>query len=163
MTFQYQRRRSVPAFKLALTVTIIASLTGCALLSGPEPAHPQRSAPPPPETVPVYVVGGSAAENQSIFTEVLRDFSESEAEILGRPVVDALIDVGFERENLQVSFDRTKTDLYVDSIFVAARFTDECLVGQLATKDRTFAVEFMTAVGPNNDICLIGETREIDW
>lgn len=149
--------------KWFVTTALVISLTGCALLTGPKPEHPQRATPPSPDTEPVYVVGGSAADNESIFTEVLRDFSTSEAQILGKSVVDALINVGFDRDHLQVSFDRTKTDLYVDSVFVAARFDQECLIGQLATDDREFAVHLTSTVGPENDVCLIGETREIDW
>ena len=64
---------------------------------------------------------------------------------------------------MQVSFDRTKTDLVADSIFVSVRIGAECLLGQVTTGTREVSAVTEPAIGPNRDICLIGNTRAIDW
>lgn len=142
---------------------IAALVTGCSLLAGPSPATPPRETPAVPEEPPEYVPDGSAEENLPIFTETLRDYASGESPIEGRPVVDAISEVGFDTADMQVSFDRTKTDLVADSIYVSVLIDRDCLVGQLVTEEREFAAKVMPAVGPEENICLIGETREIDW
>lgn len=64
---------------------------------------------------------------------------------------------------MQVSFDKSRTGLTADSIYVSVRIGEDCMIGQFATEDRELAVDLAGAVGPEKDLCLIGETREIDW
>ena len=139
------------------------TLSSCALLAGPVPNTPERETVPVPEVAPELVPDGSAEENLPYFTEVLRGFSEGAEEVRGQQVSTAVIDAGFPRENMQVSFDKTKTDLVADAIYVSVKIDDSCLLGQVMTEDRSFVARVDPAVGPNNDICLIGQTRVIDW
>lgn len=64
---------------------------------------------------------------------------------------------------MEVSFDESKTGLTADHLYAAVRIDADCLIAQLVTEDRTFAVETAPAVGPERNHCLIGETRAIDW
>lgn len=144
-------------------VALVPLFVGCTLLEGPTPETPPRETPAAPEVAPEFVPEGSAEENLPIFTETLRQYSEGDTAIEGQPIVDAIANVGFNRDDMQVSFDRTKTDLVADHIFVSVRVDQECLIGQVVTDDRSFVTEVMPAVGPEENICLIGETRAIDW
>ncbi|MBK0419192.1 hypothetical protein JD276_09115 [Leucobacter sp. CSA1] len=138
-------------------------LAGCFLLEGPTPETPPRETPAEPEVAPELVPGGSAEENLPFFTETLRAYAAGEGAIQGQPVVDAVAAAGFDRTTMQVSFDQSRTGLPADSIFVAVRIESDCLIGQLVPEDRSFTAEAMPAVGPEQNVCLIGETRPIDW
>lgn len=138
-------------------------LGGCALLEGPAPDAPVRPAPTAPATAPTLVPGGSAEENLPFFQQTLLDFAGGAAPIEGQPVVDALVGAGFDRAAMQVSFDRTQTNLVSDNIFVSVRIAESCLIGQLITADRSLVAEVAPALGPDQNICLIGTTRPIDW
>lgn len=133
------------------------------MLEGPTPERPDRTVPPVPDTPTQYIEGGSAEDNFPFFAEQVREYAQGEAPILGQQITEALAEEGFETGDMQVSFDRTKTDLPADSIFFSVRFGADCLIGQLVPDSRDFQVELAAAVGPEDNICLIGETREIVW
>ena len=154
------RRRSPIAAALAVALSATL-LSGCALLEGPNPETPERTEEPAPEVAPELVPGGTAAENLPYFTEVLRTFSAGDAPVQGAPIVQAVSDAGFDKASMQVSFDRSKTDLPADNIFVSVRIGADCLIGQVVAADRTFVAKNEPAVGPNHDICLIGQTAPI--
>lgn len=156
-------RRSSRLALVATGAILLPALAGCALLEGPTPATPQREAPAKPEQRPELVPGGSAEQNLPYFTEVLREYGEGEAPIEGVGITTALRDAGFDTADMQVSFDETRTGLVADSIYVSVRIGTECMLGQFATEDRELVVDLAGAVGPEQDICLIGETRTIDW
>ncbi|EYT53789.1 hypothetical protein H490_0109475 [Leucobacter sp. UCD-THU] len=154
-------RRPGAAFgALALTAALLA---GCSLLEGPTPETPERTEPAVPETAPEFFPEGSAADNLPYFTEVLRAFAAGEQPVQGAPVVDAVAAAGFDKTAMQVSFDESQTGLAADSIFVSVRIGADCLIGQVVAEDRGFAAEAKPALGPAQDICLIGSTRVIDW
>lgn len=148
------------ALALGLAATTMA---GCALLEGPKPETPKREAPAEPEAPPEFFPEGTAGDNLPYFTEVLRTFSAGSEPVMGAPIVNAVADSGFDRATMQVSFDESKTGLQADNIFVSVRIGAECLVGQVVAADRSFVAQVMPAVGPAQDVCLIGETRPIDW
>lgn len=153
-------RASRVALALAATLPLLA---GCALIEGPTPETPTRTEPPVPEVAPEFVPGGSAADNLPYFTEVLRAYTASEASITGVPVAQAVIDAGFDPAAIQFSFDQSKTGLAADNIFVSVLVGTDCLIGQLVTGDRTFVAANEPAVGPEINVCLIGNTRSVDW
>lgn len=159
------RRSRVPAL-LAICVAL-PLLTGCSLiesvLQGPTPETPARETPAQPESPPEFVPDGTAEQNLPYFTEVLRAFAESDRPVQGAPVVDAVAEAGFDKAAMQVSFDRSMTGLEADNIFVSVRIGADCLIGQIVTSDRSFVAQQEPAVGPDRDICLIGDTRPIDW
>ena len=139
------------------------TLSSCALLSGPTPDTPERPTTPVPEVAPEFVPDGSAEDNLPYFTEVIRTFAAGTEEVRGQQVSTAVMNAGFSKDAIQVSFDETKTDLVADAIYVSVRIDESCLLGQVMTEDRTFVTRVDAALGPNNDICLIGQTRLIDW
>lgn len=153
-------RTGVAFAAIALAATL---LTGCALLEGPAPDAPVRPAPTAPAEPVALVPGGTAEENLPFFQQTLLAFAGGGAPIEGQPVVDALVAAGFDRAAMQVSFDRTRTDLVADNIFVSVRISESCLLGQLVTGDRSLVAEVAPALGPEKNICIIGTTRPIDW
>ena len=106
---------------------------------------------------------GSAEENLPYFTETIRQFAAGEEPIQGRPIVDALTQAGFDRDSMQVTFDESKTGLIADHIYASVLVQQDCLIAQVVSEDRSFTVDAAPAVGPEEDICIIGETRPIDW
>lgn len=148
---------------IAGAVLLVLGLSSCAIVEGPTPVTPTRTPPPVPDTPPSFVPGGDASENLPFFTQVLTDYSKGDRPIEGKPIVDAIAAAGFDRTAMQVSFDRTKTNLVADSIYVSVRFGEECLIGQFVTGTRELAVMKAPALGPDKNICLIGTTRPIDW
>ena len=159
-----RRIRAVASAALAAGLLVaLPALSGCALFEGPTPETPVRTTPAPPKEAPKLVAGGTAEQNEPFFTEVMRTFSTGKEAVLGEPVVQAVAKAGFDKKAMQVSFDKTKTDLLADYIYVSVRIGQGCLIGQISTTDRSFSVDQVAAIGPNTDICLIGKTRPIDF
>ena len=77
--------------------------------------------------------------------------------------VKALAAAGFDRTTMQVSFDLSKTGLVADSILVSVRYGPECLIGQIVTADRSVVTTREPALTESRTVCLIGNTRAIDW
>lgn len=164
--FASRRPRSLGAAALVVATSLL--LSGCGLLgdlSGTQdPERPSDPAvAPPPAEKPVLHPDGTAEQNRAFFAETLRAYALGDAPVEGRPLVDALAGAGFAKSAMQVSFDRTKTGLVADNIFVSVRFGTDCLIGQVLTGDRKIYTEVAPAVGPGAKLCLIGETRPIDW
>lgn len=160
------RRRALTVCAAAVLLPTLAMVSGCAAPTVPDagdvqttPEAPAEVTQPAPELVPE----GSAEENLAYFTWVLESFAGGVEPVAGRAVADAVIAAGFDRSAMQVSFDRTQTDLPADNIFVSVRVGDACLLGQLTTADREVATMTAPTLGPERDICLIGVTRPIDW
>lgn len=98
-----------------------------------------------------------------MFVHTLDQVAQETAIVTGREIVQKFEAVGFDKTTMQVSRDRTRTDLDPESMFVSARFGEDCLIGQLVMSDRSISAEVMPAVGPTTDICIIGLTQPIDW
>lgn len=147
----------------ALLVAAVLPLAACSpAVTAPE--RPSREdVLAAPDTPPEFVPGGTAEDNFPYFSETLRSFVLSGSPLQGAPVVDALVTAGFEKEHMQVGFDETKTGLVADSLFVSVRIGAECLIGQLITAEESFTAAVQPVVGPEQNICLIGNTRPIDW
>ena len=152
-------------------VTISAALVAVAVFGGfgkatSSATNAESSAEAPEETLepkPKFVEGGTAFENEAYFSWSLRKAIREGMPVNGVEVVNVLAAAGFDKAVMQVSFDKTKTNLTADSIFVSVRVNDQCLLGQVVSEDKTVAVDVQPVVGPNKDICLIGKTRPIDW
>lgn len=157
-------KRAIAA--LAGATLLASSLTSCVILQGPAPATPERTsvpAPSPEDEQPTHQPDGTAEDNLAYFQATLGAYAASESPIEGKPIVDALAAAGFEKANMQVSYDSTRTNLVADNIFVSVRFDDSCLVGQFVTESRELFVETADALGADKTICIIGTTRPIDW
>lgn len=149
---------------LASLGALAAALTGCSMVTGPEPARTAPTTHPVPTTAPPTLVpGGSATENLPFFSAVLQQFAAGQEPVQGQPVVNALVSAGFDPLAMQVSFDQTMTGLTADNIFVSVRIGHDCLLGQIVTTDREVVAKTAPAVGPDSAVCLIGKTRTIDW
>ena len=159
-----RRFRAAASAALAAGLLVaLPALSGCALFEGPTPETPTRTTPAPPKEAPKLVAGGTAEQNEPFFTEVMRAFSTGKEAVQGEPVVQAVAKAGFDKKAMQVSFDKTKTDLVADYIYVSVRIGQGCLIGQISTTDRSFSVDQVAAIGPDKNICLIGKTRPIDF
>lgn len=158
MAFAEKMRATAFVSLAAVSLT----LAGCQVIEGPTPETPKRESIKKPKEAPQLVPGGTATQNLPFFQEVLRQYAASEQPIEGQPVVDALATAGFDKAAMQVSFDRSKTNLVADNIFVSVKIGEECLIGQLVTADRTAYAVTEPAIGPDK-VCLVGKTRPIDW
>lgn len=138
-------------------------LAGCSG-TGVHTAPPtSEESAPAPEAAPELIPGGTAADNLPFFTATLRSFGATTEPVQAEPIVNALVNAGFEKTSMQVSFNESKTGLPADNIFVSVRYADSCLIGQVVASDRSVATEEAGAVGPEKNLCLIGDTRQIDW
>lgn len=145
---------------IATTFVLSISLSGCFLIDGPQPDSPERLKPVVSTTNPVYVPDGTASENLDFFTLTLQKYAESETDFNGRNIANSLLEAGFQRVDMQVTFDESVTQLPADTITVSVRFNEECLLGQVERKNREVYVFQTETVGPNNDICIIGKTAD---
>ncbi len=156
--------RTVATVAVALTLGIV--LSACADSGSPSPsASPRPTADSEDVSAPqpALVPDGSATDNLPFFTQVLQQYAAGGGPVEGRPIVDALAAAGFDKSVMQVSFDRSKTDLVADSILVSVRVGESCLIGQLVTSDRSAVTTVQPALTAERTICLIGNTRPIDW
>lgn len=149
-------------------LTIGSATLSVFLLAGCAQQAPQETAQPTPsetvaEPAPALIEGGSAAENEKYFSYILRQGIREGMSVDGVSVVNTVVAAGFDKSLMQVSYDSSRTGLAADNIFVAVRVNDQCLLGQVVASDKTVATSVQPAVGPEKSICLIGETRPIDW
>lgn len=156
--------RSRFSLSLASTLAItVLMLTGCSVTLKPVNRPVKEETFQAPEVPPALMADGSAADNLPFFHETLRLFALGEASVQGQVVVDSLAAAGFDKAKMQVSFDETKTNLVADNIFVSVLYGQDCLIGQVVVADRSFVTKVAPAVGPEINLCLIGNTRPIDW
>ena len=155
-------------FLLGLAVTL--SLAACAAAPAATPsatataqataqATPTPSATPAP--APELQPEKDAAANLAYFDTIATAVVAADGNAGGREFVDALAAAGFDRTQMEVTFDTTNVDLAADSIQFSVRFNGECLIGQNgpATGGYHSTVTAILASGT----CLVGATRQIDW
>ena len=158
------KRAGAVTATVGAAAALLLGLSSCAIIEGPGVTPSERTPIElPADKTPEFVPGGSAEENHPYFYYVLKEYADGGGPIEGRAVADVVIDAGFDREAMQVSFDRTKTNLVADSIYVSVLLGEQCLIGQIPTESRELVTSEEPAVGPDNSICLIGDTRPIDW
>ena len=157
------KRFGAVAAAIAGATALMMGLGSCSILEGPTPETPVRTPPPVPDTPVEIETDGTAAKNLPHFTQILEAYSQGDDPIQGQPIVDAIAAAGYDKAHMQVSHDYSRTNLVADSIFVSVRLGSTCLLGQFVTETREWVAHADDAVGPNDDICLIGETRPIDW
>jgi hypothetical protein len=151
------------SFLAVSSLAVFALLvSGCSQedVNQPERATPTQVPSEPPASL---IEGGTASENEKYFNYILRQGVRNGMQIDGVSVVNTVAEAGFDKALMQVSYDSSKTGLGADSIFVSVRVNDQCLLGQVVASDKTVATSVQPAVGPDKSICLIGETRPIDW
>ena len=151
-------------FLLGLAATL--SLAACAAAPAVTPsatataqATPTPSATPAP--APELQPEKDAAANLAYFDTIATAVVAADGNAGGREFVDALAAAGFDRTQMEVTFDTTNVDLAADSIQFSVRFNGECLIGQNgpATGGYHSTATAILASGT----CLVGATRQIDW
>ena len=152
---------------VAFGAVIVAVTTGCAPTAPNTSATPSASptasaaSPTPSPTGLALVPDGDASDNLPLFTEVMDAVWDTDDRVKGRAYVDALVEAGFDKGDMEVTRDKTSVGLPSDSIQFSVRWDDECIVGQVgpSTKRPTAVVLPTLPTGA----CLVGETRPIDW
>lgn len=163
--------RSVPIRALAAVtgVALVVALAACttsdprpdSISPSPSPSSSSDTASSTATDAPVAALvlqpQASATKNQAYFDLI----ASAVTAIDGRSYVDALTAAGFDKAQMEVTFDRTETGLAADTIQFAVRFNGECLLGQNGPASGGYhsAVTAPLASGT----CLVGTTRSIDW
>ena len=157
----HRLRRAVAFAALALVGT---TFVGCAAEDAvpPPTPSPTSSAVDGGEEEPTFHADGSAEDNLPLFAAVTGNVWKSANKSEGRAYIDALQKAGFDREDMQVTEDRTTVDREVESLqFSVAWGKNSCLVGQVGPSTGDPVTMVMDQL--DDGVCLLGETREIDW
>ncbi|WP_233441048.1 DUF6993 domain-containing protein [Microbacterium paludicola] len=163
------RRRVMSA---ALAVAVATVLAGCD--AGAETPQPSVSAPaasaptasatatPSAPAEPVLVPEGSADDNLPFFTAVTEEVWASDRRAEGRAYIDALVEAGFDKATMQVTQDYSTVGNPAESMQFSVLWQEECLVGQVGP-DIGEAITRVLPALQGGTVCLLGETRPIDW
>lgn len=155
--------QAIAALSLVLTLsacgTAAPSANPTPTASTEGPGGP--TATPTTPSGPVLVPDGTAEENLPLFAAVTASVWASDARVSGRAYVDALAAAGFDKTAMQVTQDQTTVGNPAESIQFSVRWNEQCLIGQVgpATGDPVTVVAPVLAEG----MCLVGQTRVIDW
>ena len=149
----------------SVAVVLLAALAGCApddraSLLEPEPTATVDGTPVPEPTVaPSFEPALSAVENQPYFDQVMRTLLLKEGKTSGKKVVNTLVDAGFDKRAIEVTFDKTAIDLDADNLQFAVQVNGGCIIGQFGN------VKYSSTIAPvlGSGVCFIGKTRTIDW
>ncbi|WP_136709828.1 hypothetical protein [Agromyces sp. H66] len=151
-------------------VAILVGTAGCTA-AAPDPTAtpaPTASSPaataeatPAPSAPPTLRPTLSADENLAYFDAVNLAVVAANPSAGGRDFIDALVAAGFDRSQMEVTFDRTTVDLEADSVQFAVLFQGECLIGQYGPATDGYHSAVRPPLGTGG--CLIGQTRPIDW
>jgi len=154
-----QRTRALAA--AALAVALVGGLAGCAPDRSLEPEPTVTTAAPQPEptVAPTFDPLLTATENHGYFNAVNTKTVRADGEPLGRDFIDGLVDAGFPKAAMEVTFDKTAINLDADNVQFAVNVNGECLIGQYGN------VGYNSTVAPTlgSGKCFAGVTRSIDW
>ena len=104
---------------------------------------------------------GSAAANLDYFSAVVKRVWKTDDRDRGRAYIDALVDAGFDRADMQVTRDTSTVGNPAESIQFSVVWKGECLVGQVGPSTRRPAAVVLPELPEGG--CLVGDTRPIDW
>jgi hypothetical protein len=121
-----------------------------------KPAAPAATPAPAPTFKPAL----AASENQDYFDWIAEGVLATDPVAPGPAFVDALAAGGFDKAQMEVTFDRTAIDLEADSIQFSVRLHEKCIIGQSGPGD-----SYRSIITPllGSGACLVGVTRQIDW
>lgn len=149
----------------ALALTLSLGLAACSSADEHEEAAPVeveeaiedvREVEAP---APVFDPDGGARENQAYVDSVIAGAREaSPGDRAGPVAIDALRQAGFDTSVLELTRDTSLTELPVDSVSVAVRFGDQCVIAQWSRDWYVSQVEPVLVTGA----CLVGETVSLD-
>jgi hypothetical protein len=160
------RRSAVLSAPVAL-LTVLA-LAGCVRgtpaqsTANPTPT-PTSSSTASATALPTYDPTGTAAQNLAYFNKVGNElFTSSQAgaaSTQGELIVNWFVDHGFNKQNMEVTPDKTSIGLAAWNIDFSVKFGKGCILGQAGNVGFQSSVVPILATGK----CLIGQTRTIDW
>lgn len=136
------------------------ALVGCTPQPTPS-APPATESPTPAVSGPVLVPDGTAEDNLPLFAAVMEQVAATDVRAQGRAYVDALVQAGFAKADMEVTNDLTTVGNPADSIQFSVRWSGECLVGQVGPSTPAPTALVLPLVPGGT--CLIGQTRPIDW
>lgn len=145
--------------RAALVVALALTLAGCGT-GEPEPM-PVPSVTPSSSASASAAPDDSAAGQKALFDETNEATAEAAggANPGGRAFVDALVAAGFDRSQMQVTFDKTAISLDADNVQFSVLIDSDCLIGQFGNVGYQSTIQPQLSTGA----CLIGNTRPIDW
>ena len=160
------RHHRVRAIAIATVAAAVLALTAC-VGGTPTPTETRTdtssATPTPKPSAPaggaVLRPGESAAANHEFFDQVNQALHATGGMSDGRTIVDNLVNNGFIKSDMEVTFDTTALEIAVDSIQVSVRINGECLVGGFSPAAYTSVKAPVLGTGK----CLVGTTRPIDW
>lgn len=155
---------------LAAAALVALTLSGCTG-SAPSPAAtpaagasdaastatPTTSPAPAPSLNPSL----SASENLRYFTAVITAVLAADPATGGRGYIDGLVAGGFDKSQMEVTFDETDAGLAADTVQFSVLFNGQCLIGQNGPATGGFHSTVAEPLGGGT--CLVGSTRQIDW
>jgi hypothetical protein len=145
---------------LLVSLASAALLTGCSSADagglGPAPSVAPSKAPATttPAPSPSLDPSGPAKKNLAYFDFTVKAVLAKEPSASGSRLIEALVAAGFNRDDMQVTPDRTAADLEADSIQFAVRFNGECLIGQRGPEDNGYHSMVAPLLGTGR--CLLG-------
>ncbi|MDH6181285.1 hypothetical protein M2152_001467 [Microbacteriaceae bacterium SG_E_30_P1] len=151
----------------AIGVASLVALTLSACIGGspdpmPVPTSSGSGTPTPtptPTRIPIFHPTGTAAANHLFFDYVNEDYWGHYKMGPGADIVTNLANHGFNKADMEVTYDTTALNIPADSIIVSVRMQGECLIGQLSPTAYTSVIAPVLGTGK----CLVGVTRPIDW
>ncbi|MGO1543023.1 MAG: DUF6993 domain-containing protein [Gulosibacter sp.] len=147
---------------VAILATAGLTLAGCATDSGPGPTDTADTSSTENATAPeaTFVPGGGAEENKAFFDQTLEGLLEANPDAGSHELVNTLTEAGFDKSQMEVTFDETSVDLEAAFVIVSVKMPDNmCLIGQTGTHG--YASELVEPMSTGK--CLIGMTQDIDW
>lgn len=151
-----------------LGLVVAGMLAGCFPQESPVPTESAApsTTPSPGETEDPGLPGGailrpgeSAAANKLFFEKIIGEFYAANGKSTGQALVDHLVGGGFDKADMEVTYDATEIGLASDSLLVSVRIEGECLIAQLRPDTVTTALTSVLGTGR----CMVGATRPIDW
>ena len=137
-----------------MAMSVVVGLAAC---SG-DAVTPPSVAPTATEAQSESADPESAAGRQSAFDDALTSVWSEEHPVDRQATIEALVDAGFSKDDMQATNEIDSVGGTVTNIEVAVRVRDECLVGQ-SGRD---GVRSVIATPLSNGRCLIGDTPPID-
>lgn len=141
----------------SLTFALGLALTGCSLFESDPPETPTPTAPPSPSSE--EPIDPDSPEGRQIeFDSALEDAWDENSPVDRDRYIEALVDAGFDKEQMQATSETDSLGGGVAQIEISVHLGDTCIVGQ-AGEEGTHSV---LAPPLQNGECLVGITPPID-
>lgn len=151
----------------AIVAAAAIGLAGCTPSPSPTPTPSETASAPPtatetPTPTPQQLSEATDADQAlPFFADVVTAVWATDQRFQGRAYIDALVQAGFDKSAMEVTYDESTVGNPAESIQFSVRWGDECLVGQVGPSTGDPVVAVMPGLATER--CLIGDTRPIDW